>query len=78
MRVAIVHDWLYVVGGAERVLREILAIYPEADVFTLFDFLSPADRAKIGAWFVEQEPPFVKPALDGLTRSLAYLRTLKG
>jgi sugar phosphate isomerase/epimerase len=37
-----------------------------------------ADRAKIGAWFVEQEPPFVKPALDGLTRSLAYLRTLKG
>jgi glycosyltransferase involved in cell wall biosynthesis len=48
VRVAIVHDWLYVVGGAERVLREILQCYPNADVFTLFDVLSPSDRAKIG------------------------------
>jgi glycosyltransferase involved in cell wall biosynthesis len=48
MRVAIVHDWLYVVGGAEQVLREILHCYPDADVFTLFDVLTPADRAKIG------------------------------
>jgi glycosyltransferase involved in cell wall biosynthesis len=48
MRVAIVHDWLYVVGGAEQVLREILHCYPEADVFTLFDVLTPADRTKIG------------------------------
>ncbi|NVO17281.1 MAG: glycosyltransferase [Rhodoplanes sp.] len=48
MRVAVVHDWLYTVGGAERVLREILQCYPGADVFTLFDLLSPADRAKIG------------------------------
>ena len=48
MRVAIVHDWLYVLGGAERVLRQILKIYPGADVFTLFDCLSPQDRAWIG------------------------------
>ncbi|GJE60641.1 glycosyltransferase [Methylobacterium trifolii] len=48
MRVAIVHDWLYVVGGAERVLREMLACYPQADVFALFDALSPEDRARIG------------------------------
>lgn len=48
VRVAIVHDWLYVVGGAERVLREILRCYPDADVFTLFDVLKPEDRAKIG------------------------------
>ena len=47
-RVAVVHDWLYVYGGAERVLRSILRCYPDADVFTLFDFLTPADRARIG------------------------------
>jgi glycosyltransferase involved in cell wall biosynthesis len=48
MRVAVVHDWLYTMGGAEQVLREILRCYPDADVFTLFDVLSPEDRAKIG------------------------------
>lgn len=48
MRVAVVHDWLYTLGGAEQVLREILCCYPDADVFTLFDVLSPEDRAKIG------------------------------
>jgi glycosyltransferase involved in cell wall biosynthesis len=48
MRVAVVHDWLYVIGGAEQVLREILRCYPTADVFTLFDLLSPEDRRKLG------------------------------
>jgi glycosyltransferase involved in cell wall biosynthesis len=42
-RVAIVHDWLPLVGGAEKVLEQILAVYPEADVFTLFDFVSRTD-----------------------------------
>src|SRR5262249_7863391 len=48
MRVAIVHDWLYVIGGAERVLREMLRCYPDADVFTLFDALKQEDREWIG------------------------------
>jgi glycosyltransferase involved in cell wall biosynthesis len=48
MRIAIVHDWLYTVGGAEQVLREMLRCYPDADVFTLFDVLSAEDRATIG------------------------------
>lgn len=48
MRVAIVHDWLYVIGGAERVLKEILQIYPEAQLFTLFDALSDEQRRSIG------------------------------
>lgn len=48
MRVAIVHDWLYVIGGAEQVLRELLRCYPNADVFTLFDLLKPEDRKKLG------------------------------
>jgi glycosyltransferase involved in cell wall biosynthesis len=48
MRVAVVHDWLYTFGGAERVLAAILRCLPGADVFTLFDVLPDADRKKIG------------------------------
>ena len=36
MRVALVHDYLYVYGGAERSLAEMHAIWPQAPVFTLF------------------------------------------
>jgi hypothetical protein len=48
MRVAIVHDWLYTIGGAERVLAGMLRCFPDADLFCLFDFLPEADRARIG------------------------------
>lgn len=48
MRVAIVHDWLYTYGGAERVLRSILRCVPQADVYTLFDVLPDKDRAEVG------------------------------
>lgn len=43
LRVAVVHDWIPLVGGAERVLEQILEIYPHADVYTLFDFVSRDD-----------------------------------
>ena len=48
VRVVVVHDWLYTFGGAERVLQSILRCLPNADVFTLFDILSDADRKRIG------------------------------
>ena len=48
MRVAIVHDWLYVLGGAEKVLSAMLRCFPDADLYTLFDILKPADRAEAG------------------------------
>lgn len=35
MKVAIVHDWLVQYGGAERVVEDILSIYPDATIFTL-------------------------------------------
>jgi UDP-N-acetylmuramyl pentapeptide phosphotransferase/UDP-N-acetylglucosamine-1-phosphate transferase/glycosyltransferase involved in cell wall biosynthesis len=47
LRVAIVHDFLYTYAGAERVLEQILAIYPQADLFSLFDFLPPGERGFI-------------------------------
>jgi glycosyltransferase involved in cell wall biosynthesis len=42
-RIAVVHDQLYTLGGAEQVLGEILRCYPSADLFALFDLL-PEDQ----------------------------------
>jgi len=46
-RVAIVHDWLVVWGGAEGVLRELVALFPDCDLFSVVDFLSDRDRARL-------------------------------
>ena len=48
LRVAIVHDWLTVYGGAERVLEHMLAVMPQADVFTLVDFVPDDQRGFLG------------------------------
>jgi glycosyltransferase involved in cell wall biosynthesis len=45
VKVAIVHEWLVTWGGSERVVEQMLALYPQADLFTLVDFLSPAQRS---------------------------------
>lgn len=35
MKVALVHEWLTVIGGSENVFKEIAALFPEADIYTL-------------------------------------------
>lgn len=47
-RIALVHDQLYTFGGAEQVLQNILACFPEADVFALFDLLGDEERRFLG------------------------------
>lgn len=47
-RVAIVHDWLPLYAGAERVLEQIIALFPQADLFSLIDLIKPEDRAFLG------------------------------
>ena len=44
MRVAIVHEWLETYAGSERVLEQLLAIWPEADLFAVCDFLPAGER----------------------------------
>lgn len=51
MKIAIVHDWLTVYGGAERVLEQMLNCYPDADLFSMVDFL-PADKRN----FIQNKP----------------------
>lgn len=43
MKIAVVHDWLTVYAGAEKVLEQIFNIWPEADLFAVVDFL-PDDK----------------------------------
>lgn len=68
MRVAVVHDWLVVNGGAEKVLKEIINCFStdiELDVFSIVDFLNKSDRdelirgKKVKTTFI-QKLPFAK------------------
>ncbi|WP_343316386.1 glycosyltransferase family 4 protein [Acinetobacter soli] len=43
-KVAIVADWLVTYAGAERVISEMLKIFPKADLFSVIDFLSDESR----------------------------------
>ncbi|MDO9266705.1 MAG: glycosyltransferase [Sulfurimonas sp.] len=47
MKVAIVHDWLVTNAGAEKVLKALIDIYPNADIFSLVDFLDDKDREAV-------------------------------
>jgi glycosyltransferase involved in cell wall biosynthesis len=48
LRVAIVHDWFVSYAGSERVVEQLIALYPQADVFSLIEFLRPSDRRCLG------------------------------
>jgi glycosyltransferase involved in cell wall biosynthesis len=39
VKVAVVHEWLATWGGSEKVLSRILHAFPQADLFSLVDFL---------------------------------------
>ena len=47
MKIAVVCDWLILYAGAERVLEQILRLYPTADLFCLVDFLPEDQRGFI-------------------------------
>ena len=64
-RIAIVHDWLVVYGGAERVLRELIALYPDCDLYSVVDFLSDDQRAQL----------FGKRASTTFVQKLPFART---
>jgi len=51
MKIAIVHDWLITYSGAERVLEEILKLYPDADLYSLLGFIPPDQRD-----FIQNKP----------------------
>jgi len=44
MRTALVHEWLPVFAGAERVLEQMIRVFPDADLYSLFEFLPEGQR----------------------------------
>jgi glycosyltransferase involved in cell wall biosynthesis len=50
MKVALVHEMLVKLGGAERVLKTLLGIYPKSPVFTLLH-----NREKTDNWFGDEK-----------------------
>ncbi len=64
MKTAIVHDWLVTYAGAERALEQIVSLYPEADLYSLVDFIPQGQRdfilnKKVKSSFL-QSFPFAK------------------
>src|SRR4030095_10102970 len=61
MKIALVHDWFTVYAGSERVVEQILECYPEADLFSLMDFIPPEERGflkgkKVTTSFLQRLP----------------------
>jgi glycosyltransferase involved in cell wall biosynthesis len=71
MKIAIVHDWLVTYAGAERVLEQMLACYPDADLFSVVDFVPPQERG-----FLQGKTPqttFIQKLPGAKTRYRSYL-----
>jgi len=47
MKKALIHDWYYINGGAEKVIASFTDMYPDFNHFALVDFLNNEDRNKI-------------------------------
>ena len=61
MKVAIVCDWLVTYAGAEKVLEQILNVFPDADLFALVDFIPEGQRdfiknKKVTTTFIQNMP----------------------
>ena len=56
MRVALVHDWLTGTRGGEKVLLELVRMFPDAPIFTLFHFPGTVP-AEIEAREIGRRPP---------------------
>ena len=73
-KVAIVHDWLPLYGGAERLLGQIIAVFPQTDIYTLIDTVPEAQRGFLGGRPVTTS--FVQRLPFGRTKYRSYLPLL--
>ena len=70
MKIAVVHDWLPVIAGGEAVLKEILATYPDSDVFTLLNFLNDEQMESLGIKNVKTSALNTLPFIEKYYRKL--------
>lgn len=70
-RVAIVHEWLKTYAGSEKVVEQLLTIWPDADLFSVVDFVPEGERA-----FLQGKKPtttFIQKMPWAATRFRGYL-----
>ncbi|KXV56110.1 glycosyl transferase family 1 [Acetobacter tropicalis] len=64
LRVAIVHEWLEHYAGSERVVEQLLIMYPQAELFAIVDFMPDAERVMLKGKAVQttfiQRLPFAR------------------
>ncbi len=65
LRVALVHDFYYVEAGAEKVIEQLIELFPHCDLFALFDFLPDDQRGFLKG----------KPVTTSLIQHLPLART---
>lgn len=62
MKIALIHDWYYTNGGAEKVIKAINNAFPNCDHFALFDVMSDSDKlnllntTKVNTTFIQKMP----------------------
>ncbi|MCQ4085231.1 glycosyltransferase family 4 protein [Saccharibacillus sp. JS10] len=61
MKVAIIHDWLTSYAGSEKVLEQMIELFPEAELYSLVDFMPEKDRGflrgkKVHTSFIQKLP----------------------
>ena len=68
MKTAVVHEWLVTYAGSEQVCEQMLGLYPQADLFSLVDFLPEEMR------FFIQNHPVHTSFLQGLPFARKHFR----
>lgn len=53
LRVALVHEWYVNCAGSERVVEQLLEVFPQADLYAVVDFMSDEERTFLGGRSVQ-------------------------
>lgn len=61
LKIAIIHEWFVSYAGSERVVEQILNLFPHADLFAVVDFLEDSQRSfiqnkKVKTTFIQNLP----------------------
>lgn len=70
LNVGIAHDWLPLIGGAEKVIQQLSNVFQNNELYTLFDFLTEEERATINTKKIHVS------RLNKLPRVKSYYRNL--
>lgn len=71
MKVAIVQEWLVTVGGSDKVVKAILDVFPNADIYTLVAKKDVCDE--LGIPWEKVHTSFIQKMPLGTTKHRAYL-----